>query len=232
MRHLSYDTQREASGGAGPAREEEMTRRLIVTGIAALAIGATALAQGGRPASPAGSSATQVGGKYDTSGAEPVYRSGKWIEITYGRPIKRGRNLFGGSGADYGKTVNPDAPVWRAGANESTQLKTEVPLVINGKTIAPGTYTMFIDLKPNNWTLIVSTWPAQKRFDPNDTSAVFGAYGYTPDKDVLRAPMKLDTMTHSYDQLSWEFLDMTDAGGTIALTWDKTMATVPFKVGS
>ena len=210
-----------------------MAPRVIVPlFVAALVTAGGVLAQGGRPASPAGASATQVGGKYDTSGVEPVYRNGKWIEITYGRPIRRGRNLFGGSGADYGKTVNPDAPVWRAGANESTQLKTEAPLVVNGKTIAPGTYTMFIDLKPNNWTLIVSRWPAQKDFNPDDKTAVFGAYGYTPDKDVVRAPMKLEMLAHSFDQLSWEFLDVTDAGGTMALIWEKTMASVPFKVGS
>src|SRR5712691_8581865 len=134
-----------------------MTRRVIAGAAAALAMSAAIAAQGGRPASPAGSSATQVGGKYVPGNEGPVYQGGKWIEITYGRPIKRGRDLFGGSGASYGKTVNPDAPVWRAGANISTQLKTEAPLTINGKTVAPGTYTVFIDLKPNAWTFIVST---------------------------------------------------------------------------
>src|SRR5919201_1312863 len=151
-----------------------MASRVIVAVFIAAFVAGSALAQGGRPASPAGSSATQVGGKYDTSGGEPVYRNGKWIEITYGRPIKRGRNLFGGSGASYGKTVNPDAPVWRAGANESTQMKTEVTLVINGKTVAPGTYTMFIDLKPNNWTLIVSNWKAAATFDPSNDAQKTG----------------------------------------------------------
>jgi len=211
-----------------------MTSRLIATGAAALLVGATILAQGGRPASPAGTAATEIGGKYDTSGAEPVYKGGKWIEITYGRPIKRGRDLFGGTGANYGKTVNPDAPVWRAGANVTTQLKTEVPLVLNGKTIAPGTYTMFIDLKPNNWTLIVSTWKAATRFDPKNDAAktgeVFGAYGYAPDKDVVRAPMKVSTLPFSVDQLTWDFTDMTDAGGNITIMWDKTVASAPFKV--
>ena len=211
-----------------------MTSRLIATGAAALLVGATILAQGGRPASPAGTAATEIGGKYDTSGAEPVYKGGKWIEITYGRPIKRGRDLFGGTGANYGKTVNPDAPVWRAGANVTTQLKTEVPLVLNGKTIAPGTYTMFIDLKPNNWTLIVSNWKAATRFDPKNDAAktgeVFGAYGYAPDKDVVRAPMKVSTLPFSVDQLTWDFTDMTDAGGSITIMWDKTVASAPFKV--
>ena len=211
-----------------------MTSRLIATGAAALLFGAAILAQGGRPASPAGTAATEIGGKYDTSGAEPVYKGGRWIEITYGRPIKRGRNLFAGAGEGYGKAVNPDAPVWRAGANVTTQLKTEVPLVLNGKTIAPGTYTMFIDLKPNNWTLIVSNWKAMARFDPkNDASKsgeVFGAYGYTPDKDVVRAPMKVSTLPFSVDQLTWNFTDMTDAGGAITIMWDKTVASVPFTV--
>src|SRR3954467_4029059 len=110
-----------------------MTGRLIATGAAVVAVAATMLAQGGgRPASPAGAAATEIGGKYDTSGAEPVYKGGKWIEITYGRPIQRGRDVFGGTGDKYGKVANPDAPVWRAGANTTTQLNTEVPLVING----------------------------------------------------------------------------------------------------
>jgi hypothetical protein len=198
----------------------------------ALVAGASLLAQGRRQPSPAGTAATEIGGRYDTSGAEPVYKGGKWIEITFGRPIKRGRNLFGGTGADFGKTVNPDAPVWRAGANESTQLKTEVPLVINSKTIVPGTYTMFIDLKPNNWTLIVSSFKAQTRYDPNNTAETFGAYGYTPDKDVVRAPMTVTTLPFSVDQLTWEFTDMTDTGGKLTIMWDKMIASVPFRIGT
>jgi len=210
-----------------------MVKRLIATGTAVAVISTFVLAQGRRPASPTGTSAAEIGSKMEpTASGEPVYKRGKWIEVTYGRPIKRGRNVFGGTGASYGKTVNPDAPVWRAGANESTQLKTEVPLVINGKTIAPGTYTMFIDLKPNSWTLIVSNWKAQKDYDPSNKNEIWGAYDYTPDKDVVRAPMKLETLPHSHEELSWEFLDMTDAGGALAIIWDKTMASVPFKAGT
>ncbi len=209
-----------------------MTRKLIAIGAVAIAMGAFVFAQGGRPASPTGTTATEIGGKYDTSGAEPVYKGGKWIEVTSGRPIKRGREVFGGSGASYGKVANPDAPVWRAGANFTTQLKTELPLVINGKTVAPGTYTMFIDLKPNNWTLIVSTWKAQTKYDPKNTTELWGAYGYTSDKDVVRVPMKLETLPHAVEQLTWEFVDMTDAGGLLAISWGNQLASVAFKVGT
>ena len=208
-----------------------MTRRVAALIGAGFLLLATGSAQSGRLASPAGASSAEVTGRYNERGA---YVGGKWIEVRYGRPIKRGRDLFGGTGANYGKTVNPDAPVWRAGANVTTQLKTEVPLVLNGKTIAPGTYTMFIDLKPNNWTLIVSNWKAATRFDPKNDAAktgeVFGAYGYAPDKDVVRAPMKVSTLPFSVDQLTWDFTDMTDAGGNITIMWDKTAASAPFKV--
>jgi hypothetical protein len=207
-----------------------MTRRVIATGVVALAMTALVFAQGGRPASPAGTAAVEVGGKYDPKAAEPTYQGGKWIDTTYGRPIRRGRDVFGGQGDKYGKIANPDAPVWRAGANNTTQLKTEVPMVINGKTIPPGTYTMFIDLKPNNWTLIVSNWKAQTRYDPKNTAEIWGAYGYTPDKDVARAPMTLGTLPFSVEQLTWDFTDMTNAGGKLTMMWDKVVASVPFKI--
>jgi len=185
-----------------------------------------------RPQSPTGASATQVGGKYVTVQGivDPQYQGGKWIEIFYGRPIKRSRNLWG-SGADYGRTLKLGAPVWRAGADMSTRLRTEAPLVINGKAVAPGEYTLFIDLKPNSWTFIVSRWPAQTRHDSNNKEALWGAFNYTPDKDVVRAPMTLSTLPFAVDQLTWSFVDMTDAGGTIALMWDKTVAQVPFRIG-
>jgi Protein of unknown function (DUF2911) len=210
-----------------------MKVRLLVTGVAMLATSAMLLAQGGgRPASPPGSAAAEVGGKYEPGSEGPVYRGGKWIEIISGRPLKRGREPFGGAGANYGKIANPDAPVWRAGANNTTQLKTEVPLVINTKTVAPGTYTMFIDLKPNKWTLIISNWKAQARYDTSNKAELWGAYEYTPDKDVVRAPMTLATLPFAVEQLTWAFTDMSEAGGKITIMWDKQVASVPFKVGS
>ena len=138
----------------------------------------------------------------------------------------RPRRASAAAAASYGKIANPDAPVWRAGANNTTQLKTEVPLVINGKTVAPGTYTMFIDLKENGWTLIVSNWKAQTRYDPKNTAEIWGAYGYTPDKDVVRAPMTVATLPFTVDQLTWSFTDMSDAGGKMTIMWDKKAASV------
>src|SRR5262244_768327 len=95
-----------------------------------------------RSASPPGTAATQVGGKWSAADAnsEPRYSGGKWIEITYSRPILRGRADIFGNGADYGKKVLAGAPVWRAGANQTTRLKTEVPLMMGGKKMDAGEY--------------------------------------------------------------------------------------------
>jgi hypothetical protein len=183
-------------------------------------------AQSRRVTSPAGSSATEIGGRYD----ERVgYEGGRWLELQYGRPIRRGRDLFGPS--DFAEALSDGAPVWRAGANMSTRLTTEVPIVIEQRTIAPGEYTLFIELAAaDSWTLIVSTWPAQTRYDEQNLSALWGAYGYTRDRDVVRAPMRVETLPYSFDQLSWQFLDMSDRGGRLALLWDRKMASVAFAV--
>src|SRR5580765_3556497 len=146
-----------------------------------------------RTASPPGTAATQVGGKWAAADAnsEPRYSGGKWIEITYSRPILRGRADIFGKGADYGKKVLAGAPVWRAGANQTTRLKTEVPLTIGGKRIEPGEYSLFVELKDGGWTLIVSTQAYQEKYDPNDKAKTWGAYGYDAKSDVARVPMKM-----------------------------------------
>lgn len=180
-----------------------------------------------RQTSPDGHAATEIRGRY--VGPDQTYTNGKFIEISYGRPIKRGRDLFG-SGSSYGQRLNAGAPVWRAGADVSTFLMSELPLVINGKTVPAGGHTLFVDLEERAWTFIVSDWEPQRRYNPDDKTRLWGSYGYTPDKDVVRAPMTLATLPYSVDQLTWTFLDMSDTGGMIALMWDRVMATVAFTI--
>ncbi|MGD0783435.1 MAG: DUF2911 domain-containing protein [Candidatus Aminicenantales bacterium] len=209
-----------------------MKHRIVLTVIAFAAIGGL-LAQtpAQKPASPAGIAATQVGGKYVPVQNGQRYQGGKWIEITYGRPIKRGRaNLFG-SGADYGKALSDGSSVWRAGANQTTRLRTEVPLVFEGRVLPAGEYSVFVDLKEKGWTLIFSAWPAQEKYDPKNKESLWGSYGYTADKDVLRVPMSLGLLPFSVDQFTIAFIDMTAEGGALAMMWDKTLASASFKIG-
>jgi hypothetical protein len=192
-----------------------------------------ALAQQRKPLSPPGSAATQVGGGWSEPDKEGDrrYSGGKWIEITYNRPILRGRTNIFGSGADYGKGVNAGSPVWRTGANQTTRLKTEAPLVIGGKQIPAGEYNLFVDLKESGWTLIVSNQPGMEKYDPNEKTKVWGAYNYDPKYDVVRASMTMIVPKASIDQFTIGFVDMTESGGKLAMVWEKTAAVVPFTVG-
>ena len=214
-------------------------KAVVLATAAALAIAGSAViarqaaAPAPMPASPRGTAATQVGGKWvvEKEGAAPRYREGKWIVVDYGRPILRGRTDIFGSGADYGKKVNDDGPVWRAGANQTTRFKTEAPLVFGSKTLAAGEYSLFVELRPGAWTLIFSTQPHQTKYDPNNKTETFGAYNYDPKFDVLRVPMTTVTGSMSIDQFSIAFVDMTQQGGTLAVAWEKTVATVAFTMG-
>jgi len=211
-----------------------MIRKASLLGISMLMTGVLAVsAQEKRAPSPAGTAATVVGATWSAPDKDGERRvtGGKWIEVTYSRPILRGRTDVFGKGADYGKTVNGGAPVWRAGANATTKLTTEVPLVFGGKTLAPGSYDIFVDLKESGWTLILSTQPTQDKYDPNEKTKIWGSYGYDAKFDVARVPMTMMTPAVSIDQFTIGFVDMTDAGGKLAMGWGKTAAVVPFTVG-
>ena len=75
-----------------------MRRALAFAASIALLAGA-GLAQEKRPLSPSGSTAAQVLGHWVKSDKPTYalgngkYEGGKWIEVTYGRPLKRGRLL-------------------------------------------------------------------------------------------------------------------------------------------
>ena len=119
-----------------------------------------------RPSSPPGSAATVLGGEW-SDGQRPSYQDGRWLEVTYNRPILRQRPQIFGDAENYGQAATAGAPVWRAGANQTTRFETEADLLIDGQTVPAGTYSLFVDLEsPERWTLILSNWRAQKNLRP------------------------------------------------------------------
>jgi DUF2911 family protein len=220
---------------------KRMAKRVTAAGVAWVVAGAAVAAatQDTRPPNLTAASVAQVGA------------NGKWIEITYGRPLKGGRDVWG-SGADYAKALLVNgAKIWRAGAKDRTRLKTQVALQIGGKTVPAGEYSLFIETKsPQDWTLIVSSW---RTFDPSegfrargapptsrplvgfggtepDSDGLWGAPGYTPGWDVARVAMKIGKLPMAIDQLTWNFADVTPAGGKLVLMWGTVVASAPFRV--
>ena len=193
--------------------------RVLLTALAILSLFAgLALAQGDKPASPPGSAATQIGDA--------------WIEVEYSRPILRNRQGIFGSGDEYGAKLNAGAPVWRAGANATTRIKTDVALDINGTKVAAGEYSLFIELKEGAWTGIISKQPYMKSFDRAKVGegVTWGSYGYNPENDVARAPMSVETNENSIDQFTIVFTNVSAEGGELIVAWDNQVGRLPFKV--
>jgi hypothetical protein len=176
------------------------------------------------PASPMGQAAAQVGGSWQKTAEGERYSGGKWVVVDYSRPTLRGRRNIFGSGDEYGKTVMAGSPVWRAGANATTTLTTQVPLLVGGKTIQPGVYNVFVDLKAGSWTLILSNQERQPKYDPNDKTRLYGSYNYETKFDVVRTPMQVDSVDYSIDQFTITILNVTESSFALAMAWENTVA--------
>ena len=204
--------------------------RLVGIAVAALVVMGSVLEAQDRPASPRGFTATQFGGSYDAEGA---YQGGHWIDIRYGRPILRGRQGIFGEGAEYGQQLYAGAPLWRVGADQTTTFTTEADVLIGGQRLAAGEYTMFADLSnPTAWTLIFTTWQGKETFREDNPNALWGAYGYTDEKDVMRTTMTVDETPRSADNLWIGFTDMAGQGGTLNIIWDNQRAHVPIELAN
>ena len=127
--------------------------------------------------------------------------------------------------------MNAGGAIWRAGANETTRLLTQAPLVIGGKTIPPGEYNVLVDLKEKAWTFVLTNQPTQPQFDANDKVRLLGSTNYDPKFDLVRAPMKMTTSPMVIEQFTIGFADVKPDRGTLYMSWDRTIASIDFTVG-
>jgi hypothetical protein len=123
-----------------------------------------------------------------------------WVD--YGRPMKRGREIFG--------TVVPWNAVWRTGANAATQINTSADLVIGGATVPAGKYTLWTLPTTNGWKLII-----------NKETGQWGTE-YHPQQDLVRVDAKVETLTTPMEQMVVAF-----EPGALTITWDRTKVSVP-----
>jgi hypothetical protein len=71
------------------------------------------------------------------------------ISVSYGRPVARGRALFG--------ALVPWDKVWHPGADSATRIKFDHDVLLEGKPLRAGEYTLWlIPRESAPWTLIVS----------------------------------------------------------------------------
>lgn len=89
------------------------------------------------------------------------------VKIEYSQPSVKGREIFG--------DLIPFGKVWRTGANEATTIELSADVMIQGKKLAAGKYSLFTIPGEKEWTIVF-----------NSVSSQWGAYRYKEDKDVLR----------------------------------------------
>jgi hypothetical protein len=189
---------RQSSGrevALNPGRN--LMKRFLVCS-ALLAAAGTVFAQGGNPASPPDTATGTVGGKT--------------VTITYSSPRVKGRegHVFTKDGL-IAKAGGSQYPIWRAGANAATTLKTDGDLMIGDIHVPAGTYTLFVDITDaDNWVFIVNKQTGQ--------------WGLRHDaaQDLGKTKMQMSKPGSMVEELKY-----TIAGGKLTLAWENKEASVP-----
>ena len=128
------------------------------------------------------------------------------ISVTYGRPSKNGREIFG-SLEKYDK-------IWRLGADEATTITFTKDVTFGDEKVKAGTYAMFAIPEENKWTIILNGEPKQ-----------WGAFSYekNKDKDVAKIKVPVKKLDNAVEQFTIRF----NGENEMVMEWDKTQVMVP-----
>ena len=134
---------------------------------------------------------------------------GKKVSIDYGRPSLQGRDMIG---------MARPGTTWRLGMDDATEIQTTGILVVAGKELKPGKYTLWAKKSGDTaWTL---------NFHPKT-----GVWGDPPLESgyVAEMPLKLEKVPASAEQLT---ISLADKAGDAALTvrWGTAQLTGTFGV--
>jgi len=132
----------------------------------------------------------------------------KDITVTYGRPYKKGREVFGG--------LEKFGSVWRLGADQATQITFAKDVKFGDADVKAGTYTLFAKLGEKEWDLIL-----------NGVLGQWGAFSYdkNKEKDVAHTKAPVKMLDNPVEQLTISFPKPT----LMVMEWDKTHVEVPIK---
>lgn len=132
---------------------------------------------------------------------------GATLEVTYSRPARRGREIWGG--------LVPYGEVWRTGANAATVLTTDHDLVLGGQGVTAGSYSLWTEFGPESAELIV-----------NAQSGQWGT-AHDPAQDLFRVPLERSAAGEPAERFTIAIDEETSA---LRLTWDDRTYSVPIEV--
>ncbi|WP_179376668.1 DUF2911 domain-containing protein [Winogradskyella wichelsiae] len=130
------------------------------------------------------------------------------IRVTYSRPAKKGREVFGKL-LKFGKA-------WRVGANESTEILFVNDVTFGGKEIKAGRYSVIIIPTEKEWTLKLNT-----ELDG------WGNYGYDETKDIASVSVPVTKSNKEIENLSITLYKVSENTVNLKIGWDTTIAEFP-----
>lgn len=151
-----------------------------------------------------------LSGRDDARGA---FGPGGMVVVDYGRPLVRGRTVWGG-------TLVPFDSVWRAGANDATHLFTTRTLTFGSVTLAPGMYTLWVRHARDGTTLIINRQTGQ-----------WGTV-YDPAQDVGRVEMQSAAAPSFVETFTIAVRALGGPRGGLELSWGDRVMSVPFTVSA
>ncbi|MGI8638066.1 MAG: DUF2911 domain-containing protein [Segetibacter sp.] len=132
------------------------------------------------------------------------------ITINYSAPSVKGRKVWGG--------LVPYGQVWRAGANEATIFETDKNIMVEGKPLPAGKYSLYATPGENEWTIMFNSETGQwgiKRTGETTRDAA---------KDVLAVKVKPRKSAGTNERLAY---DVTKNG--FVLRWENMEVQVSVK---
>jgi len=132
------------------------------------------------------------------------------VTITYSSPSVKGRKIWGEL-VPYGK-------VWRAGANEATLIETDKDLVVEGKKLPAGKYSLYALPGEKEWQIIINSQTGQWGIERS------GETTRKPENDVVVATVKPKKSTAMQESLLY-----TINNNGLVLKWENLEVPVSIK---
>ncbi len=130
------------------------------------------------------------------------------IEITYSRPIAKGRKVFG--------DLVPFNKLWRTGANEATLIRFTDVVEIKGKRIDTGSYVLYTIPGYESWEVIL-----------NKGITNWGIEGYKEAEDVVRFKVEPTKVKDALESFTMQFADVKPESCVLQILWEKTAISIP-----
>lgn len=172
------------------------TKPLLLTLVAIIVIGA-----GGwwymRPASPSGKSS--------------ISHNGLEVSVTYSKPYKKGRVIFGDASSG---ALQPNGQYWRLGANAATEITFNRDVQFAGTAVKAGTYRMYATPGAEKWQVTLNTALGKSGSELPDKS-----------QDLVTVEVPAKEASTVLEQFT---IDFTPSGESVIMEfkWDRTEVAV------